>query len=210
MTRRKDAAQPPAGRPRKQAIALLLLGAVGAGAAGLVAVLLYIAVGGFNVAASVPHEGLVYWATKTMMVRSVKLRARDIAAPTGFSHAQVLAGFRAFDARCVGCHGAPGIGGREAWADGMTPIPPYLVDARRQWSSGELYWIIRHGVKMTGMPAWDRTCTDREIWELVAFLQALPELNAAAYRDLRATSPPPAPGSPPPCSGPAPSLSVSP
>jgi mono/diheme cytochrome c family protein len=210
MTRRKHASQPPAGRPRKPAIALVLLGAVGAGAAGLVAVLLYIWVGGFNVAASVPHEGLVYWATKTMMVRSVRLRARDIAAPTGFTRAQVLAGFRTFDARCVSCHGAPGIGGREAWADGMTPIPPYLVDAPRQWSSGELYWIIRHGVKMTGMPAWDRTCTDREIWELVAFLQAFPELNAAAYRDLRASLPPPAPGASPPCSGPAPPPSVSP
>jgi mono/diheme cytochrome c family protein len=203
MTRPKDAPQPPTGR-RRRAIALVLLGAGGAGAAGLVAVLLYIAVGGYDVAASIPHQGLVYWATKTMMTRSVKLRARNIQAPAGFSRAQVLAGFRTFDAHCVSCHGAPGTGGREASADGMTPIPPYLVDAPRQWSPGELYWIIRNGVKMTGMPAWDRTCTDREIWELVAFLQAFPEMNAAAYRDLRASSPPPAPGAAPSCSGPGP------
>jgi mono/diheme cytochrome c family protein len=181
-----------------------LLGVLGVGAAGLVAALLYLAVGGFNVAASVPHAGLVYWATKTMMVRSVKVRARGVQAPARFTHDQVLAGFRTFDARCVGCHGAPGTGGRDAWSDSLTPIPPYLVDASSQWSPAELYWIIRHGVKMTGMPAWDRTCTDKEIWELVAFLEALPHVNATAYRDLRASSPPPAPGAAPPCSGPGP------
>jgi mono/diheme cytochrome c family protein len=185
-------------------MATVLVGALGVGAAGLMAALLYIELGGFNVAASVPHEGLVYWATKTMMVRSVKLRARRIHAPARFSRAQVLAGFRAYDTRCVSCHGAPGIGGRETWADGMSPIPPYLVDASRQWTPAELYWIIRNGVKMTGMPAWDRTCADREIWELVAFLEVLPDMNATAYRDLRASSPPPAPGAAAACGANAP------
>lgn len=164
----------------------LLVGALGAVAAGLLAGLLYIAAGGFNVAASIPHDPATYWATKTMMVRSVKLQARKVEPPAGFTRAQVLAGFRTYEGRCVACHGAPNLAARAPWADGMTPPPPYLVDAARDWSRAELFWIIKYGVKMTGMPAWDRDCSDGEIWELVAFLEALPRMDSTGYRDLRA------------------------
>ncbi|MFL5296077.1 MAG: c-type cytochrome [Phenylobacterium sp.] len=149
--------------------------------------LAYVETGAFNVAAARPHSPLVAWATKTMMVRSVKLRARGIAAPARFSTAQVQAGFRDYDAHCVTCHGAPAIGAREASADGMTPVPPYLVDAAKLWSPAELYWIIRNGVKMTGMPAWDRERSPAETWSLVAFLEALPKMPPTAYAQMRET-----------------------
>jgi mono/diheme cytochrome c family protein len=179
--------------------AAFVLGALGAIAAGGLAALLYLELGGFNIAAAMPHTALTYWLTKTTMVRSVKLRTRDITAPTGFSQAQVLAGFRIYDARCVSCHGAPGLDARDRAMDGMTPPPPYLIEAAHEWSPAELYWIIRNGVKMTGMPAWDRACTDQETWQLVAFLEALPHMPSTGYRDLRAaTSGAPAPAA---CSG---------
>lgn len=180
----------PEGKARlsRGAIIPFLVGAVSAGGAAVLLGLLYVAVGGFNVSAAIPHRPLAYWITKTMMTRSVKLRAQGVVAPATFSQAQVLAGFRIYDARCVGCHGAPNIGARDPGAQGMTPIPPYLVAASRDWSPPELYWIIRNGVKLTGMPAWDRECTDPEIWQLVAFLEALPRMNSTAYRDLRAAA----------------------
>jgi mono/diheme cytochrome c family protein len=179
-------------RPRPAAgwLVAYVLGGLSALAAAALGGLLYIAVGGFNVSATRPHNALTQWVTKTMMVHSVKLRARGVAAPRAFDQAQVLAGFRIYEARCVGCHGAPGVAPGEAWSAGLTPVPPTLVGAPREFTPAELYWIIKNGVKLTGMPAWDRECSEPELWRLVAFLEALPRLPSTAYRDLRATAAP--------------------
>jgi hypothetical protein len=82
------------------------------------------------------------------------------------------------------CHGGPGVE-RGKWVDGMTPTPPYLLDAARVWSRRDLYWIVGNGVKMTGMPAWRATRPDAEVWDVVGFLEVLPCLSASDYRRLR-------------------------
>ena len=73
------------------------------------------------------------------------------------------------------------------YAHGMTPSPPYIVDAPRRWQARELYWIIAHGVKLTAMPAWQSLRTDAQIWDLVAFLEAAPYLTPRDYDRIRAT-----------------------
>jgi mono/diheme cytochrome c family protein len=67
----------------------------------------------------------------------------------------------------------------------MTPSPPFLLGAARQWTPNQLYWIVRHGVRMTGMPAWDQTLSQADVWHVVAFLEALPGYSAADYARLR-------------------------
>ncbi|MEI9965389.1 MAG: cytochrome c [Caulobacteraceae bacterium] len=119
------------------------------------------------------------------MRRSVKLHAHGVAAPAPFTPAQVQAGFAEYDTDCSACHGAPGIG-RQAWVNGMTPSPPYLTGASRDWTAPELFWIVRNGVKMTAMPAWTYQRTDRQIWDVVAFLEAMPSIDARAYARMRA------------------------
>jgi mono/diheme cytochrome c family protein len=63
----------------------------------------------------------------------------------------------------------------------MMPPPPYLIDSGELWSPAELYWIVRNGVTMTAMPAWDRRLSARETWQVVAFLEALPHTTYADY-----------------------------
>src|SRR5437764_13826668 len=70
---------------RRLAIAAFVAGASSATLAAMLAAFLYIEAGGFNVAAVVPHNAFTYWATNTAMPRSVKLRARDLRGPAGFS-----------------------------------------------------------------------------------------------------------------------------
>jgi hypothetical protein len=70
----------------------------------------------------------------------------------------------------------------------MTPTPPYLEDAARRWRPEELYWIVGQGVKMTAMPAWGETRSNGQVWDLVAFLEALPDLTTADYARMRAGS----------------------
>jgi len=173
----------------------LALAALGALAAG---VLVYS--GWYDVSATNQHLATTYRLLDVAMRRSIALRAADTVVPPLDDPARAVNGFRHFRAHCVQCHGAPGIA-PQPFALGMTPAPAALVATAREWPAADVYWAIRHGIKMTGMPAWQYRMSDNEIWDVVAFLKVLPTLSPAAYRawDVRyppmpAAMPPSAPG----------------
>lgn len=66
----------------------------------------------------------------------------------------------------------------------MTPRPPYLPHTLPSWESNELFYIVKHGIKFTGMPAWPSQQRDDEVWAMVAFLRKFPELDAKGYDSL--------------------------
>lgn len=66
----------------------------------------------------------------------------------------------------------------------MTPHPPYLPPIIHEWEPEELFYIVKHGVKFTGMPAWPSQQRDDEVWAIVAFLNKFPELNQQEYREM--------------------------
>jgi len=136
--------------------------------------------GVYNATAIQPHDPLSGWATHTTMTRYFQRHALGVAAPARFSATQITAGLRDYQASCVECHGGPAVA-RARWTSGITPSPPYLLDASRHWSSSELFLIIKEGVKMTAMPAWGLSRSDAQIWDLVAFLEAAPDLAPSAY-----------------------------
>ena len=67
---------------------------------------------------------------------------------------------------------------------GQNPEPADLARAAERWSEQELFWIVQHGIRMTGMPSFGRTHSDPEIWELVALVKRLPRMSVAEYRAL--------------------------
>jgi hypothetical protein len=69
---------------------------------------------------------------------------------------------------------------------GLYPSPPNLSTARID--APFAFWTIKHGIKGSGMPAWGGSMGDDYIWNLAAFLQQLPTLDAAAYRAMVARS----------------------
>jgi mono/diheme cytochrome c family protein len=72
--------------------------------------------------------------------------------------------------------------GRGAHADqGLNPTPPDLFRADREPDPQENFQFIKHGIKMTGMPAFGPTKTDEQVWALVAFLNVLPGISAADF-----------------------------
>ena len=97
-------------------------------------------------------------------------------------HKRVVAGTSHFAEHCSSCHSAPGVVSGEL-AKGMYPQPPVLTDAASQWSSGERFWIIRNGIKMSGMPGWPDH-SDEDIWNIVAFLGRLPAMTETDYGNL--------------------------
>ena len=87
---------------------------------------------------------------------------------------------------CVMCHGAPGIEAGEA-REGLNPQPPLLAKVKDLVTDppGELFWVIKNGIKMTGMPAWGPTHSDEKIWAMVAFVRKLPNLSAEEYKVMQ-------------------------
>ena len=96
-----------------------------------------------------------------------------------------IKGAGAYETNCRVCHGSPAQPSPRV-AQRMTPPPPYLPDVLSLWEDRELYYIVRHGIKLTGMPAWPSQGRDDEVWAMVAFLRTLPNLSAEQYRGLAA------------------------
>ena len=140
----------------------------------------YIKSGLYNVGAAKPHTRFTFWVTHETMIHSVRRHAKKIVAPAKVSAAQVVRGFCAYETHCVACHGAAGIA-RRHWAGGMEPQPPYLLDATQTFRPRELFWIVKNGIKMTGMPSWKDSMTDAQVWEVVAWLEASRQLPPQTY-----------------------------
>ena len=157
-----------------------LLAASALAAAGALAGLAYVKSGIYDVAASKPHTKFTEWLTHETMIHSVRSRAKGIVAPSTATADQVLRGFCAYETHCVACHGAAAVA-RQHWISGMEPQPPYLLDAADRWKPRELFWIVKNGIKMTGMPSWRDSMTDEQIWEVVAWLKASRELPPQTY-----------------------------
>jgi mono/diheme cytochrome c family protein len=159
---------------------LVVLVAVGLLVAGALAAVAFIKSGFYNVAASKPHTKLTFWVTNETMIRSVKRHAKSVDVPPRFTAAQVERGFCRYETHCVACHGAPAVA-RQDWVSGLEPQPPYLLDASQTFRPRELFWIVRNGIKMTGMPAWKNSLSDAQVWEVVAWLEASRRLPPQTY-----------------------------
>src|SRR5215469_8204149 len=148
-------------------------------AIGVLAVIYFVS-GLYNVGADSAHTGLTRWLFATVRERSVDAHGEDIQAPKLDDPKMIAEGAEHYDAMCTGCHLAPGMAENEM-RPGMNPKPPILAKDPPD-SPGEAFWVVKHGIKMTGMPAWGITHTDDEIWNMVAFLQKLPKLSPKDYR----------------------------
>jgi len=178
--------------------AATLLAAAALGAAGGYVVF---KAGWYDIGATALHTQPVHDVLEQGMRESVTYRARDIQVPAGLVAPQrIAAGAAVYRDKCAQCHGAPGFA-QSDHGQAMQPVPGPLVDAARRWKPAELYWITRHGIKMSGMPAWQFHLADDELWAVVAFMQHLPSLTPAAYRDITAAS-----AAPPASSAAGPSL----
>jgi mono/diheme cytochrome c family protein len=84
---------------------------------------------------------------------------------------------------CVYCHGAPGKEASDI-GQGLHPSPPNLAEIAQRWKNSELFWIVKNGINMTGMPAFGPTHADDTIWNIVGFVRQLPHLTAEDYSGI--------------------------
>ena len=141
----------------------------------------------YNIGADAPHIRPVYALIDSLRERSISVRASGISAPADLASPQRIAtGAGLYGEMCSGCHLGPGVE-RSELSHGLYPQAPELAKAHPM-SPAEQFWIIKHGIKATGMPAWGKSMQDKYIWEMVAFIQQLPSLDANQYQTLVASS----------------------
>jgi mono/diheme cytochrome c family protein len=164
------------GRDWKVAGVTVAIGVAALGLGGLA----FMYSGAYNVAATAEHTPVVRWALQTTQARSVKARGDRAPKAPPFDSALVVSGFDGFRDMCVECHGAPGVD-PGVTGQGLNPEPPELSEEAEEMSDGELFWVTKHGVKFTGMPAFGLTHSDEDIWALVAFMRELQEMTPEEY-----------------------------
>lgn len=154
----------------------------GVAAALLVMLLILISsayMGVYNVAAIDGHTPFERWLFSTTMRNSVQARAPDETlgevTPT-----MLAVGGREYRAMCQQCHGGAGVE-RDGWAQGLMPRPPHLTEAASEWRREEIFWIARHGIKMTAMPAFGVSHDDETLWAIAAFVEQLPAMPPEDY-----------------------------
>jgi cytochrome c553 len=155
----------------------------GAVAALALAALLFAWSGLYSVAASRGHWPIVSWFLTFAMQNSVEAHAPEMPVPPLADAGLVQLGAAHYYGGCAPCHGAPGDPGSPV-VERMLPPPPSLASAAQDWTQNELFWIVWHGIKYTGMPAWPAQNRWDEVWPVVAFLQKLPQMTAEEYRAL--------------------------
>lgn len=161
------------------------LGAVlGLFAAGGLIAFAVVMLGAIDIAASSPHGVLTTELLHFVFNRTVSARANAYDPPPDLNDpTRLRVAAQHFDAVCSNCHGAPGIG-QSPVALSMMPRPQSLPAVVGQFDDSELFWIVKHGVKFSAMPAWPTRARDDEVWSMVAFLRQLPGMSALTYLHL--------------------------
>jgi len=142
----------------------------------------------YDIGADDHHTRPVFAILQTLRDRSIRSRSEGLTVPNLDDPQLILKGAGQYAAMCTGCHLSPGVDDTELRA-GMYPQPPNL--SRGHVDPKEAFWVIKHGIKMSAMPAWGIAGhDDATIWSMVAFLEKLPGMSPAEYRAIVAKAPP--------------------
>jgi mono/diheme cytochrome c family protein len=145
---------------------------------------LFVESGAYNIGADDHHTKPVLaiieqLRERSIAVRSARIEVYEVTDPEG-----IAAGGRRYAALCAGCHLAPGMLNSDI-RPGLYPHPPNLAEGE-ELESRRAFWVVKHGIKMSAMPAWGKTLDDREIWDVVAFLRKMPGMTPESYRRISA------------------------
>jgi thiosulfate dehydrogenase len=121
-------------------------------------------------------------------------RAAEMKDPLPATEEDMLAGVREYRGRCAVCHGIPGQP-RTAISEGMFPKPPQLFETKGMVTNdaeGVTYWKVTHGIRLSGMPGFERTLSDSQRWQVTMLLAHADKLSPRVRAALTALPVPPA------------------
>jgi len=131
------------------------------------------------------------WTARRLRRLAVPSPERQRSNPVPRTDDAVAQGQAHFADHCAVCHGNDGAGDTD-FGRGLYPPPPDMREAATQeLSDGELFWIVRNGIRFTGMPAFSSAPAeeDEETWHLVHFIRHLPQLTLEELDQMKALNP---------------------
>lgn len=140
--------------------------------------------GMYNIAANDKHWDITTSMIEVMRDKSIETRSKELQAPNLDNKDRIARAAPNYAAMCATCHLSPGVDKSELY-EGLYPQPVVFTKVTvptRQ--PEETFWIIKNGLKMTGMPAWGLYNSDDQIWDLVAFVNTVNEMSAEEYQKL--------------------------
>jgi mono/diheme cytochrome c family protein len=148
---------------------------------------LFVWSGIYSIGADVPHWPITLEALKVLRNRAVEHQSQSIAVPADLdSQSHISDGAKEYAKLCSGCHlrpGNPSLLGKMIH-DGLYPKPPEFAKFKGPVDPRIAFWVTKHGIKMSAMPAWGASENDDKIWNMVAFVRKLPGMTAAQYDEL--------------------------
>jgi mono/diheme cytochrome c family protein len=126
---------------------------------------------------------------RTMRHFAIPASARRLRNPLPLTPAALREGRDHFADHCAGCHANDGSGKTEV-GESLYPKAPDMREAQtQQLSDGEILYIIRNGVRLTGMPGWGGEHDDDGNWKLVHFIRHLPKITSAEIEEMKRMNP---------------------
>lgn len=122
------------------------------------------------------------WAAKTSLHATLRRSAPRVTDPLPATSDNLIAGVKLYAQNCAVCHGDAS-GKATNVAKGLYQEPPQLAnDGVEDDPDGVTFWKLKHGIRWTGMPAFDKTLSDKQLWQLTLFLKTMDHLPQAAQR----------------------------
>jgi len=114
---------------------------------------------------------------------STDRHAPDQKNPIPANDENLAAGAKLYINHCASCHGVPSNSNSQFARSFNPPVPTFFTDAP-DMPENQNFYIIQHGIRWTGMPAWNKTLSDTQMWQLVTFLSNIEKLPPAAKREF--------------------------
>ncbi|HEY8540346.1 MAG TPA: cytochrome c [Steroidobacteraceae bacterium] len=171
--------------PHRYKILFIAIGACALLLSGAFGTLVILLSGAYSTAATKQHFWITYRLLETGLKYSVAAAADDIVVPDLSHVASIEVGYACYRQHCISCHGAPGIPSA-SWGRGQLPGPSNLAQSGREWPAHHLFYVIKKGIRMSGMPAWEFAISEEGIWSTVLFVRFLPQQTRASYEQLAA------------------------
>lgn len=162
-----------------------IIGAAG----GLLGMALLPLSGLLPISAAPGQATIVDWYFNMAAQQAITLRSLGTSVPELDEPGMMERGAGHYQMVCADCHGSPTTPPQQLARD-LSPAPPTLADRMAQWHPpARVFWTVKHGIRRTAMPGWPSQMRDDEVWDMVAFLQQLPEMDTTTYANLTLNGP---------------------
>ncbi len=152
----------------------------------VIAAILYFFLAYYDVSATKPHPAIVNAIFHSITERSIQRNSASLVVPYDLDDREIyVEGFKGYEKMCVQCHGAPGVEPSSMGEGLFPPSPKFPEEELYEYSLKDIFWVVKNGVKMTGMPAYGPTHKDRTIWAIAIFLDKSREMSEVEYKNLR-------------------------